>query len=71
MHQEPAIAIEVHPAANDAYHAHAAARFQGCVCIPEKSAINPLSQVLAIKSYSCSMLILLENGKGQQSVSWL
>ena len=48
MHQEPAVAIEVHPAANDAHHARAASRFLGFVCIPVLNAINLLSQILAI-----------------------
>ena len=48
MHPEPAVAFEVHPAANDAYQARAAASFPMYECIPKPNTINPPCQVLAI-----------------------
>ena len=76
MHQEPAVAIEAYLAANDAYHACAAAGFQGCVCIPKPNAINPQSQVLVIKS--CFFLAQssweshtnLQSGPSLQLANW-
>ena len=71
MHREPAVAIEVHPAAKNAYHAHAAARFQGCVCIPKPNATNPQSQILAMKSWFFVVQFLWESHTNLQSGSLL
>ena len=50
MHLEPAVTAEVHPAANDAYHAHAAARFSMYECVLKPNAINLPWLVVAIMS---------------------
>ena len=48
MHQEPAVVTEVLPAADNAYCAHAAARFPKYGCVPKPNAINTTCLVLAI-----------------------
>ena len=67
MHREPAVAIEAHPAADVAYCAHAAARFPGWICVPKLNAINPQSQVLAIKSWFLVAQSSWENHTNLQS----
>ena len=49
-HREPAVVPELHPAADDAYHACAAAGFRGCVWVPKPNAVYLPCQVLTIKS---------------------
>ena len=51
MHLEPAAAIGVCAADDNAYCAHVAARFRVCVYVPKPNVISSQSQALAIKSW--------------------
>ena len=48
VHLEPVVTAEVLLAADDAYRAHAAARFPMCECVPRPNAIHLPYLVLAI-----------------------
>ena len=66
-HAAPAVTAEVCLAADDAYRARAAARFQECERVPELNAINPPFQVPTMHFLLAPKLILWENCKDQQS----
>ena len=71
MHREPAVATEVLPAANNAYLAHAAARFPKYGCIPRPNTINPLCLVLAIVFSFLVAWYPWESHTNQQFGPWL
>ena len=71
MNPEPVVASEVHPAADDTYRIHAAAKFRGCVCIPKLNAINLLYLVLAITFLFLVAWSPWENRTNPQFGPWL